>query len=196
MDLDVVTINSEDPNQDLVKLVEEGVEFFPPYIWDSINYTGEVEFPCDRELFMGERFIPSFEYRKLISRLRKIKRKKPLLGIISNHLVYFESIFYENGKLKISYMPIRDYMEEVGFVSLLKLENQVASKIIAHALGHNRGLEHHHIPIDLMYPELRDITYVPEQFCKKCIYTLDRSEGILNMLKHKLEHYLKSLKPL
>jgi len=181
MKLDVVTVNSKDPYQDLVQFVEEGTNLFPLKIVDSINYAGEVEYPYDKKLFMNEEPIPSFDFRKLILRLNRIKGKNPLMAIITNHLVYLESIFQQNGKYKISYMPIRDYMEEVGFVCLLRLADQHMSKVIAHTIGHSRGLGHHKRPIDLMYAFLEPETHYPEPFCENCIYTLERSEGFLKM---------------
>jgi predicted Zn-dependent protease len=172
MDLDTVTINSRNPSNDVLEFLEKAVKLFP-HTWDVINYKGEVKFPCDNKLFVEGKSCPAFDYRKLYARLKKIKEKNPLLGITPN-LVYSEVCYIQDGKIMRFYNAVYEQMgkgQAVGFVSLFQSKID-PKKTVAHALGHNRYLDHHEYPIDLMYPEFMHENDLPLNFCPKCTYKL------------------------
>jgi len=169
MKLDVATLNCEYSDVDPLKPVEAAVKLFP-HTWDDINYLGDFLSYYDRKFFVNGEPCPAFEKKKLIKRLKKIKREPPLLGITS-YLVYQETYFVQNARYKIIRQTVHEYMDEVGFISLFELKID-ESKVIAHALGHNRKLSHHKVPKDLMYQDLIRESNVPVLFCPECTYKL------------------------
>jgi hypothetical protein len=74
---------------------------------------------------------------------------------------------------------VHDYVDErIGVVSLFRINKGSSSKVVAHGLGHNRGLRHHQEPIDLMYSGLlRTPTLRVEGFCKVCLRKLTDNQA-------------------
>jgi len=73
---------------------------------------------------------------------------------------------------------VHDYVTEtIGVISFFRVEATASSKVVAHGLGHSKGLRHHLEPIDLMHPELlRTSTLQVEGFCKACLSRLTKDQ--------------------
>jgi predicted Zn-dependent protease len=87
--------------------------------------------------------------------------------------------YFFNGKgFKRTLYFVHDYVDEtVGIVSLFQVKTKEADKVIAHGLGHSRGLRHHLEPVDLMHPELLRTALDIEGFCKVCLRRLTTSHA-------------------
>ena len=67
--------------------------------------------------------------------------------------------------------------EKVGFASLFQLNERSSNRLVAHGLGHNRGLQHHVEPIDLMHSELlSSSTLQVDGFCEACLRKLRKTK--------------------
>jgi len=86
--------------------------------------------------------------------------------------------FFDGKNFKKTLYLVHDYVtEKVGVVSFFQLDEENSRKVVAHGLGHNRGLRHHMEPIDLMYPELLRFPILQvEGFCRVCLRTLKKAQ--------------------
>jgi len=179
--IDVLTINEEPRNkQDLVKIAEDAVRYFPTGSWDNVRYLGKLSLDHDVKVATNEECLEAFLYEKLIQRIRKIgssyRETNFLLGITSDPVVAMYR-FLEGNNLKRTAYLVHDYMiETTGVVSFFRVKEDSASKVVAHGLGHSKGLLHHAEPIDLMYSELLEASKLKvEGFCKPCFSKLTRA---------------------
>lgn len=181
--INVITINDETENElDLVKIVEKARNYFPTETWDNISYLGKLSLEHDFEVTAGGESFGAFLFEKLTKRIGRIKSscrlKHLLLGITPDPVLAVYSFFDGKQFRRASYF-VHDYVAEtVGVVSLFRVDEETSSKLVAHGLGHNKGLRHHLKPIDLMcYQLLRIPTLQVEGFCKVCIHTLTKKQA-------------------
>ncbi len=170
-----VLIIGGDPEdkKDMVELVEDASSFFPTEIWDDIIYIGKLSLEHDFKIKISRESYGAFLFRRLIDRMKGIKDSTRLvsllLGITADPIVTVYHFFDETSFKKAIYL-VHDYVnKKVGVVSLFRVKEDTSSKLVAHGLGHNRGLRHHAEPIDLMYYELLTApTLEVDGFCKLC----------------------------
>lgn len=178
--IDVLTIN-EGPNneEELIEILGQACEYFPRGTWESIGYLGNLNMEHDIRIASNRRVYGAFIFEKLVRKIRKLKNMfeafELLLGITSDPIV---TVYYkfEMGTYERMVNLIHDYVsEDVGVVSLFRIKNESASKLIAHGLGHNRGLRHHMDPVDLMYIDLLNCPMLnKEAFCRECTSKLKK----------------------
>jgi hypothetical protein len=166
----------------ILKLIEDACEYFPVNLWDEIEFVGNVELHHDISILYDGRVYRSLVFKDLFSLLRKLKEKNVLLGITSDLVVRIYS-FYDKirKKFRTRLFPVSDYMGRgIGFVSLFDKRDDLPSKLIAHAFGHNRNLEHHQDPIDFMYEGLlHAYQSINTPFCEACVYKLkEENQGL------------------
>ena len=171
--IDVLTVNEEPESQvDLIRVVEEAKNYFPTEIWDDVRYIGKLKMNHDVTITTGEEHRGAFLVEKITKRIKRIRDCKLmnlLLGITTDPVIAM--YYYFDGNLfRRSLFLVHDYVsEKIGIVSLFRITEESASKVVAHGLGHNRGLVHHYKPIDLMYSKLLNaLTLRIEGFCKDC----------------------------
>ncbi len=173
--ISVLTICDEPGNVgDLASIVEGAKEFFPADVWGPVNYLGELSLQHDVEIAARGEFFGAFIFEKLIEKVRELKHSNKagdlLLAVTPDPIV--ATHFFFNGKTfeRTSYL-VHDYVaRENGVVSLFAIEEDASSKVVAHGLGHNKGLRHHAEPIDLMYSELLQVPSLRvEGFCNLCL---------------------------
>ena len=176
--VNLLTVNSEAGNeQDLVKVVEEAREYFPKESWHEILYFGNLTLYHDVKLIVEGQTMGAFLLKKILDRFEKIRSSDKLvsllLGITSDPMVLMHYIFDGRSFRRALYV-VHDFANrKVGIVSLFKVSEDSSSKVVAHGLGHNRGLRHHAKPIDLMYSELlRASALRVDGFCKTCLLEL------------------------
>jgi len=99
------------------------------------------------------------------------------LGITTDPVVAMYHFFDRTSFKKALYL-VHDYVDEkVGVVSLFQVKEESSRKLVAHGLGHNRGLRHHVEPIDLMYSKLlNSLTLQVDGFCEVCLRKLAKDK--------------------
>ncbi len=176
--INVVTIEKELENEgDLVKIVENAKEYFPAEMWDQVNYLGNLSLGHDVEIAAcGERF-GAFLFEKLARRIQEMRSADRLsdllLGITPNPIVAVYT-FFDRGQFRREVCLVHDYVNQnVGVVSLFHVVGETSRRLIAHGLGHSKGLSHHARPVDLMFPELLKLSSLEVKgFCKDCLRKL------------------------
>ncbi len=178
--ISVLTINEGVESElDLVKVVEDAKKYFPTETWEEVRYLGELSLEHDFRIDMNTESLGVFLFERLIKRIGKIRDsdrlENPLLGITRNPIVtlYY---FFDGRNFKKALYLVHDYVtERVGVVSLFQVEEDISNKVVAHGLGHNKGLRHHVKPVDLMHPDLLRFPKLRlEGFCKGCLRKLDQ----------------------
>ncbi len=167
---------------DLVQIVDDAKAFFPTEAWYEIRYLGELSLKHDLEIMEGGKASGAFLFKKLLQRFRKVKDASGvvglLLGITPKPVV---DLYYslEGGILRKTVFFVHDYVsEKIGVVSLFKLAEAAASKVVAHGLGHNHGLRHHLEPTDLMHSELLRLSHLEvDGFCSTCLRSLTTNDS-------------------
>ena len=172
--LAVLTIGrKQDKKKDLVKIVEEGSGYFPTETWDTIEHVGELRFEHDFKIAIDQNSHEGFLFQKIIRKIRRTRDPNEpmglLLGVTSDPIVVTYDFFDRTGFKRAIYL-VHDYVDEkAGVVSFFRVNKEFSSKLVAHGLGHNRGLRHHLEPIDLMYSELlKSSTLQVDGFCEVC----------------------------
>ncbi len=176
--INVLTISEESEGwEGLVRIVEAATNFFPSVAWDSVEYVGKISLEHDVKITAKNASFGAFLLENLIQKIKRIKNSDKLvnllLGLTSDPIVamYY---FFDGVKFKRESFLVHDYVtEKVGVVSLFHVEKDASSKVVAHGLGHNKGLRHHIEPIDLMYSELLKSSVLRiDGFCKGCLHKL------------------------
>jgi len=180
--INVLLINGKPENErDAIKIVEDASNYFPAETWDDVEYVAKLILEHDVTIATGEESCGAFLFEKLTKRIRRIKHSNRLmnllLGITLDPIVavYY---FFDGRHFKRTLHLVHDYLDErIGVVSLFRVNEESSSKVVAHGLGHNRGLRHHQEPIDLMYSEmLRTPTLQVEGFCQVCLRKLTENQ--------------------
>jgi predicted Zn-dependent protease len=181
----VLTISGKtEDKEDVVEIVEDASSYFPTDTWDDIIYIGKISLEHDFKVATGRESYGAFLFQKLIKRIRKVRDSNRLisllLGITSDPIVAVHH-FFDRTNFKRAFYLVHDYVDEkAGVVSLFQVEEETSSKLVAHGLGHNRGLSHHIEPIDLMYSELLKSSILQvDGFCEVCLRKLakDRTDA-------------------
>ncbi len=176
--IDILLVNGEPENErDVIRIVEDASNFFPIETWGDVKYLAKLMLEHDVTIATGGESFGAFLFEKLTKRIGRIKRSNKLtnllLGITPDPIiaVYY---FLDGRRFRRTLHLVHDYVDErIGVVSLFRVNEESSSKVVAHGLGHNRGLRHHLEPIDLMYTELlRTSTLQVEGFCKVCVRKL------------------------
>jgi predicted Zn-dependent protease len=180
--INVITINREPKNErDLVKIVEEARRYFPTETWDDVIYLGKLGLEHDVKIATSGESFGALLFGKLIKRIKRIKDSDRLMSLllgITPDPVVAAYYFFDGKTFKRALYLVHDYVtEKVGIVSFFRLNKETSSKVVAHGLGHNRGLRHHVEPIDLMYSELLRLPILQvEGFCKVCLRMLTKAQ--------------------
>ena len=182
--LDVLTINEGFRSEgDLVEIVWRAFDYFPRGIWEGVNFVGNVSVGCDLEIKSGEGVYGAFVFSRLIGRIREMRRMfrvEDLLLAVTHDPVVVTFHRFDVDRFKRIVNVVHDYVsDDVGVISLFKTEEDAATKIAAHGLGHNRGLTHHGEPVDLMYARLLNGNPIRiDGFCKECKEKLRRRKSV------------------
>lgn len=180
--INVLTINGEPENErDLVKIVEDAKTYFPTETWDDVRYLGKLCLEHDFKIETGGKSSGAFLFEKLVKRMERIKDPARLINLllaITPDPIVAVYYFFDGKIFKKTLYLVHDYVaEKVGIVSLFQVKEESSSKVVAHGLGHNRGLRHHAKPIDLMYPELLRVSALQvEGFCEVCLRKLKKDQ--------------------
>ena len=180
--VDVLMINRNTENErDVIRIVEDASRYFPSRTWDEVRYRGEVSLEQDVKIIVKGESFGAFLFRKLIERIGREKDSDRLMNLLLG--ITLEPIvnvyhFFDGKNFKRTTYLVHDYVaESVGVVSLFRVNEKSSSKVVAHGLGHSRGLRHHLEPIDLMYSELLKFpTLQVEGFCRFCLRRLERDK--------------------
>ncbi|MEM3010629.1 MAG: hypothetical protein QXE76_02340 [Candidatus Bathyarchaeia archaeon] len=178
--IDLLTINETLENEkELIEIVEQATKYFPKGTWETIEYLGNLSLKHDVKIASKGRIYGAFLFERLIQKIKKLKvafkRFELLLGVTSDPVV---TIYYrfEGGAYERIVNVVHDYVsEDVGIVSFFRAKGELAKKLVAHGLGHNRGLRHHMTPVDVMYVDLLNYPMLDKKvFCRECIDKLRR----------------------
>jgi predicted Zn-dependent protease len=171
----------QEDKKDLVKIVEDASGYFPTDTWDDIEYIGKLSVEYDFKVATSRKSYGAFLFQKLIKRIKRIRDsdrlKSLLLGITADPIVAVYHFFDRTSFKKALYL-VHDYVDErVGVVSLFQVKEESSSRLVAHGLGHNRGLRHHAEPIDLMYSKLLSAPKLQvDGFCEVCLRELTKGK--------------------
>ena len=172
--LDLLTINDQPSNkEDLVEMMWRAFRYFPEGLWTNVNYVGNMNVKHDLEIKSNEEAHGAFIFSRLVRKVRKMKnglRIEDLLLAVTHDPVIIMYHRFELKKFKRIVDLVHDYVsDDVGILSLFETDEEVATKIAAHGLGHNQGLTHHAEPIDLMYVRLLKGDPIKiDGFCIEC----------------------------
>lgn len=180
--ISVLTISGEQENdKDMVKIVEFARGYFPTQTWEDIGYAGKLSFEHDFKVVTSRESYGAFHFQKIIGKIRRVRDSKKLesllLGITADPMVAMYH-FFDRTNFKRALYLVHDYVDEkVGVVSLFQVNAGSSSRLVAHGLGHNRGLFHHVEPIDLMYSELLSSSILQvDGFCEVCLRKLTKDK--------------------
>lgn len=180
--INVLTINGEPENErDLVKIVEDAKTYFPTETWYDVRYLGELCLEHDFKIETSRESSGAFLFEKLVERIGSIKDSDRLLNLllgITPDPIVAVYYFFDGKTFKRAFYLVHDYVaEKIGVVSLFQVKEEFSSKVVAHGLGHNRGLCHHVKPIDLMYSKLLRVPALQvEGFCEVCLRKLKKDQ--------------------
>lgn len=176
----VLTISGKaEDKEDMVEIVEDASGYFPTNTWNDIKYIGKLSLEHDFKVATNSESYGAFLFQKLIERIRKVRDSNRLisllLGITADPIVAMHHFFDRTNFKRVFYL-VHDYVDEkAGVVSLFQVREETSSKLVAHGLGHNRGLRHHVEPIDLMYFELLKSPILRvDGFCEVCLSKLTK----------------------
>lgn len=174
-------INAEpESERDLVKIAEDARSYFPTKTWEAIRYLGKLSLKHDVTIKTGGESFGAFLFEKLTKRIGRMKDSHRLMNLllaITPDPILAMYYFLDGRQFKRTIHLVHDYVaEEFGVISLFRVNEESSSKLVAHGLGHNRGLRHHLEPIDLMYSELlRTPNLRVEGFCNVCMRKLTKN---------------------
>ena len=180
--IDLVGINTGVKSDlDVVSLVEQAKGYFPGETWGEIRFHGQLSLECDVKVSLGKQTLGALLFDKLTARIVKIidelGLKGLLVGLTLDPIVGISYFLHERTFRRTAYL-VHDYMNgRFGVVSLFSIDDETSSKVVAHGLGHSKGLHHHEKPADLMHPELlRLSTLQVNGFCRACLLDLKENE--------------------
>jgi predicted Zn-dependent protease len=171
----VLAINPETMGQPhyFAKTVQVATSYFPSETWDNIEYLGEIDASCDVKILVGKTVCKAFLFRRLVEKVKMFRKRSKwfnvLLGITADPIIVTHWCFDGMQFKRVSYL-VADYVSKSdGVVSFYQIEGELPAKVVAHGLGHSRGLRHHTEPVDVMYSNLlRTSTLHVEGFCDTC----------------------------
>lgn len=174
--LKMLTINGEDiDSEKVLEIIWRALEYFPRGLWDGADYLGNLNIRHDVKIRFKEAVYGAFVFNNLMEKIRRVRKMLGiddlLLAITYDPVI---AVYHRFEAKKINYFAslIYDYVSrDSGLISFFRVgEGEIASKIVAHGLGHSRGLRHHFKPIDIMYEGLLENgTLRNDGFCGDCI---------------------------
>ncbi|UCD96371.1 MAG: hypothetical protein JSV35_07770 [Candidatus Bathyarchaeota archaeon] len=171
----VLAINPETKEQphDFTKTVQVATSYFPSETWDGIEYLGEINARCDVRILVGKSVHEAFLFRRLVEKVNVFRKRSNwinvLLGITVKPVIATHWCFDGIRFKRVSYFVVDYVAKSVGIVSFYQVEGEFPTKVVAHGLGHSKGLRHHTEPLDVMYSDLlRASTLYVEGFCHTC----------------------------
>ncbi|MEM3816105.1 MAG: hypothetical protein QW341_04590 [Candidatus Bathyarchaeia archaeon] len=180
--IEALTVNEKEENiEEILEVIWRAVEYFPRGLWEEVNYIGNINVKHDLKVKIKEEMYNAFIFNNLIEKvrgIRKLLQVKNLLLAVTREPVIAIYHRFEDKRLSRFASIVHDYVSsDVGLVSLFRVGEDVGTKIIAHGLGHSRGLKHHTKPIDMMYEGLlMSRTLENEGFCNDCIKRMFMAE--------------------
>jgi len=180
--INIFTIEGEPKGElDSAKIVEDARCYFPVETWAEIRYLGKLTLAHDVKILVERQCFGGFLCEKLIERFRKLMDhlglRDLLLGITLDPVVttYF---FFDKEQFRRTVYLVHDYVaQKIGVISLFRVNEEFSNKLVAHGLGHNRGLHHHVKPVDIMHPEMLKFPRLQvEGFCKICLRELTQKK--------------------
>ncbi|MEM1582050.1 MAG: hypothetical protein QXK89_06025 [Candidatus Bathyarchaeia archaeon] len=174
--VEMLTINEERKDtEEILEIIWRALEYFPRGLWEGINYLGNVDMKHDLKVKSKDAIYGAFIFNNLINKIRRVREllqiRDLLLAVTRDPIIAVYHKFEAERLSRIANL-IHDYVSnDVGVISLFRAEeHETASKVVAHGLGHNRGLRHHTKPVDIMYEGLLEYsTLKNERFCTDCI---------------------------
>lgn len=179
--ISLLTVCGEDSKYDvdLATYIEEATRFFPTQVWDEVEYLGRLMIEHDLKIQTGTKQLGAFAFKDLLLKVRKIgavdNSRNLLLGVTHDPIVAVWRFFSGKNFGRTVYL-IHDFVDsKVGVISFFKVKNETSSLMVAHGLGHSKGLRHHDNPVDLMHPDLLRTARALdiEGFCKRCLQQLN-----------------------
>lgn len=177
--INTLTINEEHKkNEEILEIIWSALKYFPKGLWKEVNYLGNINVMYDVKIRVESEnaTYKAFIFNRLVNKINRIREllqiKDLLLAITCDPVI---ALYYVLNFEKITQIAnlVHDYFSrDIGIVSLFRIgSDENASKVVAHGLGHNRGLRHHIKPIDLMYEGLLEHNNVVENdgFCHECL---------------------------
>lgn len=173
--LEMLTINEGGRrHEEIMEIIWRALEYFPRGLWEGVNYLGNADMRHDVKIKFRESIYGAFIFNNLMGKIKRIKSalgiKNLLLAVTSDPII---AVYHRFDAKRLNQVAnlIYDYVSwDAGVVSLFRVGDEKASKIIAHGLGHNRGLRHHYEPIDIMYEGLLEHKNIRKDgFCNDCI---------------------------
>lgn len=179
--IDIVSINGGcKAALELVEIVEQAIDYFPLDVWDEIRYLGELNLERDFNISIVGDSLGALLFEKLVKKMGTVIKEMDLdnllLGITSDPIVCMNYSFDKLTFRRTAYL-VHDYVNaRLGVVSLFSVEDKVSCKVIAHGLGHSKGLHHHDRPADLMHPALLKLADLQVNgFCKTCLRDMEEN---------------------
>jgi hypothetical protein len=176
--IDVLMINEGiDGEEDLIRVIDDAKKYFPQESWGAVNYLGELRLDHDIKIGTDEQSFGAFLFEKLIRRIKRAAGRDSLVGLllgITLDPVLVVNYSFDGRNFRRTGYFVHDFVaEKIGVVSFFRIHKPSCAKVVAHGLGHNKGLNHHVHPIDLMYVELlKEPMLQVEGFCNICLRKL------------------------
>ncbi|UCH32174.1 MAG: hypothetical protein JSV05_01950 [Candidatus Bathyarchaeota archaeon] len=176
--IDILMINEEaEKKEDLIKVIDEAGKYFPQKSWGAINYLGKLHLDHDVKIGTDGKSVGAFFFEKLIGKIKEATDRDSLVGLllgITLDPVLVMHYSFDGKNFRRTGYFVHDYIaKKIGIVSFFRINKLSYAKIVAHGLGHNKGLNHHTYPIDLMYVELpKEPRLQVEGFCNFCLRKL------------------------
>ena len=174
--LDVLTVNDRcESEEGLLETIYRALEYFPRGLWEGANYLGDINVEYDVKVRSKYGVYGAFVLKNLLEKMKEVKRilqlNNLLLAVTYDPIitVYHE---FDAGRFRRVANLVHDYFSrDIGLVSFFRVrDDENAARILAHGLGHSRGLRHHMKPIDIMYVGLLEHAKLENNgFCNECI---------------------------
>ena len=176
--INILSINPKpEVEQDLVKIIEDATEYFPRETWDEIECVGKLVVERDVKIAMNGVSCEALPFEKLVKRVGGTKTRRRLGGLVLG--VAWDPVvavyhYFDAQRFRRAVYLVHDYVtDRIGFASLFRIDDESSRKVVAHGLGHSRGLHHHMEPIDFMYSGLLSARSLEvEGFCGSCLQRL------------------------
>ena len=176
--IDTLTINEEHKSEgEILEIIWKALEYFPKGLWDGVNYLGNINMMHDVKIRVESKKTVhgAFVFNRLVNKIKRVREllqiKELLLAVTCDPIIALYHTFNFE-KLSRTATLVHDYFsKDIGIVSFFRVkEEENATKVVAHGLGHSLGLRHHVKPIDLMYEGLLECdNLINDGFCSECL---------------------------
>jgi len=174
MFINMITINDAFKNKDeFLEILWAAFDYFPEGLWQGIKYLGNIALNHNLKIKLKKKVYSALIFNDLIRQLKEIKKTikaNTLLLTLTKDPVIAVYTRLEVERFERIINLVHDYVStDVGILSLFGKVDEKAIKMAAHGLGHNKGLEHHLKPVDLMYAGLlKENSIESDGFCVEC----------------------------